>query len=265
MALRDQPYLPLYVQDFLTDEKLMECSASATGIYIRLLCIMHKSEEYGVILLKQKDKQTDNQIKNFALKLAKYLPYSTEEIIAGLSELLSEGVLQNGGDKLSQKRMIKDNEISIIRSEAGKKGVFAKANPKAKGEAKPSANTETETETETITDTIINYNGVVENFHLYCDRMSKVSKLSEQRKKHIAARFKEFDYDVLIEVIKKAGKSDFLCGKNDKAWKADFDWIFNPTNFLKIMEGKYKNKPAVLAGAEFGTPGFNVNDENSYR
>ena len=43
MALRDQPYLPLYVQDFLTDEKLAECSAMATGVYIRLMCIMHKS------------------------------------------------------------------------------------------------------------------------------------------------------------------------------------------------------------------------------
>jgi len=101
---------------------------------------------------------------------------------------------------------------------------------------------ETETENETINDIIINYSGVVENFHLYCDRMAKVSKLSEQRKKHISARYKDFDYDTIIEVIKKAGKSDFLCGKNDKAWKADFDWIFNPTNFLKIMEGKYDNK-----------------------
>lgn len=132
MALRDQPYLPLYVQDFLTDEKLMECSASATGIYIRLLCIMHKSDEYGVILLKQKDKQTDNQIKNFAIKLAKYLPYSTDEIVSGITELLSEGVLQNGGNKLSQKRMIRDNEISLIRAKSGKKGgLFAQAKIKA--------------------------------------------------------------------------------------------------------------------------------------
>lgn len=243
MALRDQPYLPLYVQDFLTDEKLMECSASATGIYIRLMCIMHKSDEYGVILLKQKDKQTDNQIKNFALKLAKYLPYSTEEIYAGLSELLNEGVLQNGGDKLSQKRMIKDNDISIKRAKSGKKGGIKTQFAKAKEEANTQANYENETETETITDTVINYNGVIENFHLYCERMSKISKLSDQRKKHIAARFKEFNYDIIIEVIKKAGKSDFLCGKNDKIWKADFDWIFNPTNFLKIMEGKYDNKP----------------------
>ena len=47
MALRDQPYIPLYVQDFMTDEKLNECSAATTEVYIRLMCVMHKSEKIG--------------------------------------------------------------------------------------------------------------------------------------------------------------------------------------------------------------------------
>jgi uncharacterized protein YdaU (DUF1376 family) len=137
MPLRDQPYLPLYVQDFLTDEKLMECSASATGIYIRLLCIMHKSEPYGTILLKQKDKQSSNFCLNFACKLAKFLPYKIDEISAGIEELVAEGVLNIENDKLIQKRMVRDNEISEVRSKAGKKGgkktqSFAKAKVEAK-------------------------------------------------------------------------------------------------------------------------------------
>ena len=161
MALRDQPYIPLYVQDFLTDEKLMECSSSATGIYIRIMCVMHKSDEYGTILLKQKDKQSSKQVENFALKLAKYLPYSIEEIISGLNELLSEDVLQMNEDKLSQKRMVKDNALSIVRANAGKKGglqsQFAKANPKAKDQAKVQANSEYEYEdaTEIVFDSVV--------------------------------------------------------------------------------------------------------------
>ena len=91
-------------------------------------------------------------------------------------------------------------------------------------------------------DSIINYSAILENYHFYCDKLPRVAKLSDERKKHIAARFKEFDLDTIIEVLKKAGKSDFLSGKNDRAWRADIDWIFNPTNFLKIMEGKYENK-----------------------
>ena len=111
MALRDQPYIPLYIQDFLTDEKLIECSAATTGVYVRLMCIMHKSDEYGKILLKQKDKQTDKQINNFALKVAKQLPYDLSVIISSLTELLDENVLYVEGDYLCQKRMISDKEV----------------------------------------------------------------------------------------------------------------------------------------------------------
>lgn len=126
MALRDQPYLPLYVQDYLTDEKLNECGAESQGVYIKLMCIMHKSEEYGTILLKQKDKQNTEQIKNFACKLVKQIPFQIEVIERALEELLDEKVLYIDNDKLCQKRMIKDNDISEKRALAGKKGYNTK-------------------------------------------------------------------------------------------------------------------------------------------
>lgn len=147
MALRDQPYLPLYVQDFMTDEKLMECSASTTGVYIRLMCVLHKSEQYGTILLKQKFKQTDKQTNNFALQIAKFLPYDFDCIHIAICELIDEKVLIIEGDNLIQKRMVKDAMISEKRALAGKKGgeetqrdkpkikpKFAKAKNKAKPE-----------------------------------------------------------------------------------------------------------------------------------
>ena len=74
----------------MTDEKLAECSAETTGVYIRLMCLMHKSQEYGVILLKQKDKQTGKQISDFALKITRQMPYTTDTIERALAELLEE-------------------------------------------------------------------------------------------------------------------------------------------------------------------------------
>lgn len=122
MPLRNQPYLPLFIKDFLTDEKLVECSASATGVYIRLMCLMHKSEQYGKILLKQKYKQSEQQVLNFATQFANQMPYKFAEIADALGELLVENVLQMSGDVLSQKRMVRDGEISDIRSSSGKVG-----------------------------------------------------------------------------------------------------------------------------------------------
>ena len=69
MALKDQPYLPLYVDDFLSDEKLSLCSAESTGVYIRLMCLMHKSDEYGAVLLKQKFKQNESKIISKSLAI----------------------------------------------------------------------------------------------------------------------------------------------------------------------------------------------------
>ena len=159
MALRDQPYIPLYVQDFMTDEKLSECSAESTGVYIRVMCIMHKSQEYGTVLLKQKDKQNPSKIKNFAVKLHRLMPYSVDVIERSLAELVDEEVLTIEGDVLMQRRMVKDGILSQIRANAGSKGgkaakgksaagSFAQAKSKAKEQAKEQANAEYEYEIE---------------------------------------------------------------------------------------------------------------------
>lgn len=122
MALRNQPYIPLYVDDYLTDEKLNMCSASTQGVYIKILCILHKQDEYGKLLLKQKEKQNESMCYNFATKFAKLLPFTFEVIYPSIEELIEENVLFIDGDFICQKRMIKDNSLSIVRSNNGKKG-----------------------------------------------------------------------------------------------------------------------------------------------
>jgi len=158
MALRERPYIPLYVQDFLTDEKLIECSAESTGVYIRLMCIMHKSQEYGTVLLKQKDKQTGSTISDFALKLARQMPYDANTIERSLRELLDEEVLSLEGDVLSQKRMVKDGKASDIKALAGSKGGKRSRNSQGActsacdfAQAESQANTEYEIESENET------------------------------------------------------------------------------------------------------------------
>ena len=155
MARKDRPYLPLYVQDFMTDEKLMECSAAATGVYIRIMCIMHKSEPYGTVLLKQKDKQNAKQNAKqneiFACKLARHLPYDLATILGGLDELLAEGCLQIDGDLLVQKRMFEDGNLSETRSESGTLGGITTQENKNFAKAKPQANSQANSQAKSST------------------------------------------------------------------------------------------------------------------
>jgi len=122
MALTDNPYLPLYVKDWMTSNKLKLCSANAHGIMINVMCLMHRQNEYGTILLKQNFKQTTNQILNFACLLAKLTPFSEKEISAGLTELIEEKCLIIDGDFLKCLRMINDAKLSELRKSVGSKG-----------------------------------------------------------------------------------------------------------------------------------------------
>jgi len=56
MALTDQPYIPIYVDDYLCDEKLNLCDPASEGIFNRIMYVMHKSSEYGKIKITAFDK-----------------------------------------------------------------------------------------------------------------------------------------------------------------------------------------------------------------
>lgn len=188
MALRNQPYFPLYVQDYLTDEKLNSCSASAQGVYIKILCILHKQDIYGTILLKQKDKQNLSIIENFALKLAKLLPFDEATILNALNELVDEKVLTIDGDTIYQRRMVKDGKISEERSKAAKKGGgnpnLYKQTPKQSSKQTDKQNTEYEIEFE---NEIVNENKKRKlNTVNYTEKFSKLWKVYNKGSKFSA-------------------------------------------------------------------------------
>ena len=69
-----------------------------------------------------------------------------------------------------------------------------------------------------------------------------IRKLTDSRKKHIKARISDYDLKTFFKMIDIVSKSNFLQGKNNRKWAADFDWVVNPTNFTKIVEEKYTNE-----------------------
>jgi hypothetical protein len=87
---------------------------------------------------------------------------------------------------------------------------------------------------------------VVDLFNENCVDLPKVKVLSRKRKSAINARVKDYKPDDVIvffeSVFNTVNQSDFLTGKNKEGWTADFDWILNPNNFIKIIEGKYSQR-----------------------
>ncbi|MBC3796453.1 hypothetical protein [Acetobacterium tundrae] len=95
-------------------------------------------------------------------------------------------------------------------------------------------------------------NDVVAEFNQTVARLPKVTALTPKRQRDIKARISEHGREAVSVCFFKTGKSDFLCGVNDRGWQANFDWILKPENFIKILEGNYDNKvsiPKNLQGA----------------
>lgn len=90
------------------------------------------------------------------------------------------------------------------------------------------------------------YTEFVEAFNLICPELPKVIKLTDKRKSHINARMQYLKTMGAVEdYFKKVAVSKFLNGDSDNGWKADFDWLINENNMIKVLEGKYDNKDYI--------------------
>lgn len=69
-----------------------------------------------------------------------------------------------------------------------------------------------------------------------------IRSIDGQRRSSTMARIREHGKPAFAEAVKKAAESDFLNGKNDRGWVADFDWMIKPNNFIKVLEGNYDNR-----------------------
>ena len=69
----------------------------------------------------------------------------------------------------------------------------------------------------------------------------KIQKLTDKRKTVVRARCREYGKEAIMQVILNASKSSFLNGGGSQGFKADFDWLFRPNNFPKVLEGNYND------------------------
>ena len=131
----------------------------------------------------------------------------------------------------------------------------------------PLTETETETETETKTETYIcppsgglpncDHEKVIDLYHKHLPTLRRIEVWNETRKGYLRQRWREVadelaktkeiqSSDILgwfAEFFEHIGTSKFLTGRvNDKSGRsfvADLEWILKPSNFAKIVEGKY--------------------------
>lgn len=84
------------------------------------------------------------------------------------------------------------------------------------------------------------------------------------RYKMLRARINQYGVEKVLECIEEVGKSDFLKGyKAKNGWKAEFDWILKPDNFVKVLEGKYRESGGANNGGYTSNGTENTKDSGS--
>lgn len=70
---------------------------------------------------------------------------------------------------------------------------------------------------------------------------------TDRRYKHMRARFQEISdakenpKEIWELALKYLEESAFCRGANERGWKADLDFILQPSSFWRLVEGRYSN------------------------
>ena len=96
---------------------------------------------------------------------------------------------------------------------------------------------------------------LADRYNAICTSLPRVVRLTDKRRRAVRLIYdKGYTPEQLDEVFRKAQASSFCSGQNDRHWKADFDWLLNESNLVKVLEGKYDNpaaaKPPKKGGEE---------------
>jgi hypothetical protein len=75
--------------------------------------------------------------------------------------------------------------------------------------------------------------------------LPKVESMTAERKAAVGRILKDRKWNLAVtqRAFQAVQDSDFLCGRlNGANWKADFSWVMQEANFIRILEGSFTNK-----------------------
>lgn len=166
--------------------------------------------------------------------LAFRLRFTLADIEAGLTPLIDKGflILASGvlapclHDACLETEGETETEEKILSS--GDDGLPAEPKPKAPA---------------------IPYDGILAAYHDALPMLPAIRLLTDARRKKIKSRWHELAERQTVEYWQKffayAAQSDFLTGRSGKWTSCNFDWLIEPGNHLKVVEGNYENRLAA--------------------
>ena len=90
---------------------------------------------------------------------------------------------------------------------------------------------------------------------------------NSKRAGYVRARLNEYGKEALAKVVQNAAKLSFYNGGGARGWVADFDWLFRPANFLRVLEDTRANavpkSTNIITTSQHGTTAKSVDDNRA--
>jgi hypothetical protein len=281
------PWTKWYWQDYLSDENLSDCSLAAQGLWMRMLGYMARSEKRGYLIFNGNQKESKSLVeqKQIESKILAKRTHTDEKIIEQLiGELEENGVFSRDENGIIfSRRLVREAELSRIRSEAGRKGgrpslkrdenhieskLKAKENQnESKDESKLKAASASASAYASVSEYASDERieerksegkkeGKQEEEKLIGDIIAKWNTFAQEHGlakvdfiKPGTTRYQKLKARLKEKefdfdaILKEIERSDFLKGASSN-WRVTFDWIVCPNNYPKVLEGQYRNKGA---------------------
>lgn len=247
--------------DFFADRNIKKLRKIAGGdtytiIYLKMMLLSLKNE--GKILYEGVE-------DTFAEEMALVLDETTENVEVTINFLMKAGLIEQQDSEQFFMTAIPESigsetqKAAIMRRKRAREKSLCVANGNnVTAELPPVTNCYTEKEIERI-----DYQQIADMYNEICISFPKVKTLSAARKKAIKARLNTYRVDDFKNLFQKAEASDFLKGRNNRDWSANFDWLIKDASMAKVLDGNYDNKgyseskAPVSAGVDYGV--FNKN------
>jgi uncharacterized protein YdaU (DUF1376 family) len=69
--------------------------------------------------------------------------------------------------------------------------------------------------------------------------LPQIVGLTGKRLRHLKSRIREHPLDHWFEAFNAIERNPWMHGENDRGWRADFDFLLQPSSFQKLIEGSY--------------------------
>ena len=87
------------------------------------------------------------------------------------------------------------------------------------------------------------YEAVKEMYNTTCTALPKCKQMPAKRKAAIKARLSSgYTLQDFQDLFTKASQSSFLCGGNERNWRATLDWLITDLHMAKVIEGNYDDR-----------------------